>query len=51
VQAGDDEAALAARILAREHVMLPRVVRWFVEGKLSIENGIVSVAGAPSQLF
>jgi phosphoribosylglycinamide formyltransferase-1 len=52
VQAGDDEHTLAARILAREHVMLPRVVRWFVEGKLSIdEHGIVHVAGGESQLF
>lgn len=52
VQAGDDEHTLAARVLAREHVMLPRVVRWFVEGKLSIgEHGVVHVAGGESQLF
>jgi phosphoribosylglycinamide formyltransferase-1 len=52
VQAGDDEAALAARVLAREHVMLPCVVRWFVEGKLSIDAaGVVRVAGGESQLF
>jgi len=52
VQDGDDEHTLAARILAREHVMLPRVVRWFVEGKLSIDDaGIVRVAGGASQLF
>lgn len=36
VRPGDDEATLAARVLAREHVMLPRVVRWFVEGRLAL---------------
>jgi phosphoribosylglycinamide formyltransferase-1 len=52
VQPGDDEHTLAQRVLAREHVMLPRVVRWFVEGKLSIDDaGIVQIAGAESQLF
>lgn len=52
VLAGDDEDTLAARVLAREHVMLPRVVRWFVEGKLTIDSaGIVQVAGGESQLF
>jgi phosphoribosylglycinamide formyltransferase-1 len=52
VQADDDEAALAARVLAREHVMLPCVVRWFIEGKLSIDAaGVVHVAGGESQLF
>lgn len=52
VLAGDDEDTLAARVLAREHVMLPRVVRWFVEGKLTIDGaGIVQVAGGESQLF
>jgi phosphoribosylglycinamide formyltransferase-1 len=33
---GDDASTLAARVLAREHVMLPRVVRWFVEGRLEL---------------
>ncbi|NDU78892.1 phosphoribosylglycinamide formyltransferase, partial [Actinomadura sp. DSM 109109] len=50
---GDDEAALAARVLAREHVMLPQAVRWFVEDRLYVdERGVVHVAGgAASQLF
>lgn len=52
VEAGDDEATLAARVLEREHVMLPRVVRWFVEGRLAIDGaGIVHVAGGESQRF
>lgn len=53
VQEGDNEAALAARVLAREHVMLPQVVGWFVEDRLHVdESGVVRVAGgAASQLF
>ena len=48
----DDEHTLAQRILVREHVMLPRVVRWFVEGKLTIDGaGLVHVAGGEPQLF
>lgn len=43
---GDDEATLAARVLAQEHVVYPRAVRWFVEGRLHLENGWVRVDGA-----
>ena len=28
---GDDEATLAARVLALEHAIYPQAVRWFVE--------------------
>ncbi len=31
---GDDEAALARRVLAAEHVLYPRAVGWFVRGEL-----------------
>jgi len=41
VFADDDEDSLAARVLATEHVIYPQAVRWFVEGKLSVEGGIV----------
>jgi phosphoribosylglycinamide formyltransferase-1 len=37
----DDEHALAARVLAKEHVIYPRAVRWFVQGQLRSEHGIV----------
>ena len=33
--AGDDAAALAERVLATEHIIYPRAVRWFVEGRLA----------------
>jgi len=39
----DTEHALAARVLAQEHVIYPRAVRWFVEGRLTIDDGRVHV--------
>ncbi|MFP6558243.1 phosphoribosylglycinamide formyltransferase [Paraburkholderia sp. B3] len=39
VRAGDDAAALAARVLGTEHVIYPRAVRWFVEGRLALDGG------------
>ncbi|NEX60439.1 phosphoribosylglycinamide formyltransferase [Noviherbaspirillum galbum] len=41
---GDDEHALADRVLAQEHQLYPRAVRWFVEDRLAISNGVVHVA-------
>ncbi|QRM19063.1 phosphoribosylglycinamide formyltransferase [Dechloromonas sp. TW-R-39-2] len=41
---GDDEAALAARILIQEHKVYPQAVRWFAEDKLRLENGRVRLA-------
>jgi phosphoribosylglycinamide formyltransferase 1 len=43
---GDDEAALAARVLAEEHRIYPQAVRWFAEGRLSLQAGKVRVDGA-----
>jgi phosphoribosylglycinamide formyltransferase-1 len=47
----DDEETLAARVLAREHVIYPLAVRWFVEGQLRIAHGIVTHAGGAAQLL
>ncbi|AIS94041.1 phosphoribosylglycinamide formyltransferase [Burkholderia thailandensis] len=44
VVAGDGADALAARVLAAEHVLYPRAVRWFVEGKLRLDAGRAVVA-------
>jgi len=44
ILAGDTEEILAARVLEQEHLILPRAIRWFIEGKLSIENGCVHIA-------
>jgi len=43
VRAGDTEATLAARVLQQEHRVYPLAIRWFVEGRLAVENGIVRV--------
>jgi len=48
---GDDEATLAARVLAREHVIYPLAVRWFVEGRLRLDQGIVHHADGAAQLL
>jgi phosphoribosylglycinamide formyltransferase 1 len=51
VRPGDDEEALAARVLASEHVIYPLSVRWFVEGKLKVEAGIVRHSEGASQVL
>jgi len=45
VQAGDDEASLAARVLAEEHLLYPRVARWFLEGRLALCDGRARLDG------
>lgn len=35
---GDDEASLSARVLVQEHRIYPQAVRWFVEGRLSVDE-------------
>jgi len=34
----DDESSLSARILAKEHELLPAVLQWIADGKVSIEH-------------
>lgn len=41
---GDTADSLATRILAQEHQLYPRAVRWFVEGKLTVADGRVQVS-------
>ena len=50
VRTGDDAAALAARVLKQEHVIYPRAVRWFLEGRLVLGNGVVHVKGSDAQI-
>ena len=38
VEAGDTPATLAERVLATEHIIYPRAVRWFVEGRLALDS-------------
>lgn len=46
---GDNAETLAARVLRQEHVVYPRALRWFLEGRLVIDNGRVSVKGGDAQ--
>lgn len=50
VRAGDTAEALAARVLRQEHVIYPRAVRWFLDGKLAVRDGKVAVEGNDAQL-
>ncbi|TCS38624.1 formyltetrahydrofolate-dependent phosphoribosylglycinamide formyltransferase [Paucimonas lemoignei] len=45
VLAGDTEHSLSERVLQQEHIIYPRAVRWFLEGRLTIVEGRVEVAG------
>jgi phosphoribosylglycinamide formyltransferase-1 len=46
---GDTVEKLAARVLRQEHVVYPRAVKWFLEGRLVVEKGAVSVKGNDAQ--
>ncbi|TAK80066.1 MAG: phosphoribosylglycinamide formyltransferase [Betaproteobacteria bacterium] len=50
VRPHDTADALAARVLRQEHVIYPRAARWFLDGKLVIESGVVRVKGNDAQL-
>ncbi len=50
VQPGDTAESLAARVLEQEHVIYPRAVRWFLDGRLLLQNGAVTVKGDDAQL-
>lgn len=49
VRPGDDAALLAARVLGQEHVIYPRAVRWFLDDRLTIADGVVRVRGNDAQ--
>lgn len=51
VLAGDTADTLASRVLRQEHVVYPRAVRWFLEGRLVVDNGRVRVKGEDAQLL
>ncbi len=51
VRAGDTEDTLSARVLMTEHVIYPLSVRWFVEGKLRVDQGLVIQADGASQVL
>jgi phosphoribosylglycinamide formyltransferase 1 len=50
VRPTDTAETLAARVLEQEHVIYPRAARWFLDGRLLLQNGIVTVKGNDAQL-
>jgi phosphoribosylglycinamide formyltransferase 1 len=51
VRKDDSPETLAARVLRQEHIIYPRAVRWFLDGKLVIHDGKVRVKGNDAQLL
>lgn len=49
VLGADSEEVLAERVLEQEHLIYPRTVRWFVEGKLSLDGGRVRIDPSAEQ--
>ena len=43
----DDETTLAARVLAREHVIYPKVIGWIADGRLTCDAGRPMLDGRP----
>jgi phosphoribosylglycinamide formyltransferase-1 len=50
VLAKDGAKSLAARVLAQEHVIYPRAVRWALEGRLRMKDGVIRIEGDDAQL-
>jgi len=47
---GDDtEESLAERVLQQEHIIYPRAVRWFIEGRLGLDGGRVRIDSGVEQ--
>jgi phosphoribosylglycinamide formyltransferase 1 len=50
VRSGETADALAARVLRLEHLIYPRALRWLLEGRLVIGDGVVHVQGDDAQV-
>ncbi|HSS65203.1 MAG TPA: phosphoribosylglycinamide formyltransferase [Gammaproteobacteria bacterium] len=47
VKDSDNADTLAARVLEREHIIYPKAIRWFAEGRLKIAGDKVLLDGKP----
>jgi phosphoribosylglycinamide formyltransferase-1 len=47
VRPGDTPDSLAARVHVGEHIILPRAVQWFAQGRLRLARGSVMLDGRP----
>ena len=45
---GDTAEVLAARVLEQEHRIYPQAIRWFAEGRLSLQGNAVLLDGLPA---
>jgi len=41
----DSPSVLAARVLVQEHIIYPIAIKWFCEGRLTLQNATVSIDG------
>lgn len=48
VRAGEDAAALSARVQRLEHIIYPRAVGWFAAGRLACRDGKAWIDGHPA---
>jgi phosphoribosylglycinamide formyltransferase-1 len=51
VRRDDTAASLAQRVLRQEHVLYPRAVRWFLDGRLVVAGSAVNVEGNDAQFW
>jgi len=47
VETDDTEETLAARVLKQEHIIYPQVVRWFAEGRITMNSNQLMMDGLP----
>lgn len=47
IDAQDDAASLAAKVLVKEHQIYPQAVQWFMSGDLELKQGTCFLHGAP----
>lgn len=50
VRRGDTPESLRSRVQAREHLLLPEVVRWFADGRVRLNGGRVHFDGKPLEI-
>ena len=51
VRPGEDEHSLQQRILHLEHLVLPRTVQLFAEGRIQVQGGKLAIAPGPSWII
>ena len=47
IKADDDASTLAKRVLGQEHKLYPEVIRWFINGRLTLKGDTAWLDGTP----